>query len=70
MVADAAPSDLRGTAYGFFNLMSGLAMLVASILAGVVWDTFGAVFTFVTGACFCILSVVVINFKPKGRDVR
>ena len=35
MVADAAPADLRGTAYGFFNLMSGLAMLVASALAGV-----------------------------------
>ena len=38
MVADTAPADLRGTAYGFFNLVSGLAMLVASVLAGLLWD--------------------------------
>ena len=42
MVADTAPADLRGTAYGFFKLMSGLVMLVASGLAGFVWDQFGA----------------------------
>ena len=37
MVADTAPADLRGTAYGFFNLASGLAMLIASVLAGFLW---------------------------------
>ena len=57
MVADTAPSDLRGTAYGFFNLMSGLALLVASILAGFVWDQFGAATTFYTGAGFCLLAL-------------
>ncbi len=53
MVADTAPADLRGTAYGFFNLASGLAMLVASPLAGLLWDRLGAPFTFYTGALFC-----------------
>ena len=41
MVADAAPEDLRGTAFGFFNLVSGVA-LMASALAGLLWDQFGA----------------------------
>ena len=52
MVADTAPADLRGTAYGFFNLMSGLAMLVASGLAGFVWDRFGAAIPFILGLLF------------------
>lgn len=58
MVADVAPADLRGTAYGCFNLGSGLAMLVASVLAGFLWDRLGAAFTFYAGACFCLLAIV------------
>ena len=53
MVANRAPADLRGTAYGFFNVASGLAMLVASILAGFLWDRYGASVTFYAGALFC-----------------
>ena len=53
MVADTVPADLRGTAYGFFNLASGLAMLIASVLAGFLWDQLGASFTFYAGAMFC-----------------
>ena len=41
MVADTAPADLRGTAFGVFNLASGLAMLLASALAGLLWDQWG-----------------------------
>jgi MFS family permease len=50
MVADVAPADLRGTAYGCFNLACGLAMLIASILAGFLWDRLDASFTFYAGA--------------------
>ena len=53
MVADTAPADLRGTAFGFFNLVSGLAMLIASVVAGLLWDQLGASFTFYAGAAFC-----------------
>ncbi len=63
MVADAAPADLRGTAYGFFNLMSGLAMLLASVTAGLVWDGWGADFTFYAGAGFCLLALLVLGFR-------
>lgn len=57
MVADTAPADLRGTAYGFFNLVSGFALLAASILAGVLWDRMGASFTFYAGALFCVVAL-------------
>ena len=63
MVADTAPADLRGTAYGFFNLMSGLALLVASGLAGLVWDQFGAAYTFYAGAVFCVLALAALAWR-------
>jgi MFS family permease len=66
MVADAAPDDLRGTAFGFFNLVSGLAMLAASVLAGLLWDSFGSAFTFVAGAVFSALAIAAILFGPRG----
>jgi MFS family permease len=58
MVADVAPADLRGTAYGFFNLMSGLAMLLASVVAGGLWQRFGAPTTFGAGGLFCGLAML------------
>ena len=66
MVADTAPAELRGTAYGIFNLMSGVAMLVASGLAGLLWDELGAAFTFYAGAAFCVLALVVMAFRHQG----
>jgi MFS family permease len=65
MVAGTAPADLRGTAYGFFNLMSGLALLVASVVAGLLWDQLGAAFTFYAGAAFCLLSLFFLACKPN-----
>ena len=58
--SDAAPADLRGTAFGFFNLMSGLAMLLASTLAGVLWDQFGAPATFAAGALFSLAALALL----------
>jgi MFS family permease len=58
MVADTSPADLRGTAYGFFNLMSGVAMLVSSVVAGALWDGFGASITFFTGAGFAAITLL------------
>jgi MFS family permease len=65
MVADTAPADLRGTAYGFFNLVSGIAMLVASGLAGLIWDRLGAAFTFYTGGVFCIVALAALAWRPN-----
>lgn len=58
MVANVAPDDLRGTAYGFFNLISGLVLLPASLLAGFLWEQFGASYTFYAGALFCVVTLV------------
>jgi MFS family permease len=65
MVADTAPADLRGTAYGFFNLMSGLTMLVASVTAGVLWDKLGASFTFYAGAAFCVVTLLALLLRAS-----
>lgn len=54
MVASRSPAELRGTAFGFFNLASGVAMLIASVLAGFLWDRYGAPVTFYAGAAFAI----------------
>lgn len=60
MVTNAAPPDLRGTAFGFFNLVSGLAMLLASTLAGVLWDQLGAPVTFAAGAVFSLVALAML----------
>ena len=65
MVADAAPEELRGSAFGFFNLASGLAMLVASPLAGLLWDGWGAEFTFGAGTIFCVLALLAIQYAAR-----
>jgi MFS family permease len=67
MVADTAPADLRGTAYGFFNLVSGLAMLVASVVAGLLWDWLGASSTFLAGAGFGAVALAGIAIRRKSR---
>ncbi|MDP1774226.1 MAG: MFS transporter [Methylobacter sp.] len=70
MVADAAPADLRGTAYGFFNLISGIAMLAASSIAGLLWDQFGPSFTFYAGAVFCVAALAGLAWQPKPNSLK
>ena len=65
MVADTAPADLRGTAYGFFNLVSGFAMLIASGLAGLLWDQWGASYTFMAGIGFSVLALALLWLRPS-----
>jgi MFS family permease len=67
MVAGAAPQDLRGTAYGLFNLVAGIAMLAASALAGLLWDRYGASLTFIAGAVFSAMALAVILLRPWPR---
>ena len=64
MVAECAPADLRGTAFGVFNLASGLALLAASVLAGALWDGLGAAYTFGAGALICGLTLLVLLALP------
>ncbi|MGZ8992948.1 MAG: MFS transporter [Burkholderiaceae bacterium] len=70
MVAGAAPVDLRGTAFGFFNLVSGVALLVASAVAGLLWDLFGAPQTFIAGAAFGTVAMLAILVRATGQQPR
>ncbi|MFC5437806.1 MFS transporter [Rhodanobacter umsongensis] len=60
LVADAAPANLRGTAFGVFNLVSGLALLAASAVAGTLWDAFGSRATFLAGAGIATITVLAL----------
>jgi len=67
MVADTAPADLRGTAFGCFNLVSGVALLVASGVAGWLWDQGGGPVTFLAGAGFGAAALLARALRGAGR---
>ncbi len=69
LVADAAPADLRGTAFGVFNLASGIALLAASIIAGSLWTVLGPAMTFYAGAAFSCMALagLLINTQRNKR---
>lgn len=68
LVADTAPADLRGTAFGVFNLVSGVALLLASVIAGSLWSLFGAAATFIAGAAFAALAAMgLLLYRPNAR---
>jgi len=60
LVADCAPDNLRGTAFGVFNLINGIALLFASLVAGVLWQMLGASTTFYTGAAFAGIALLLL----------
>ena len=66
MVAHTAPPELRGTAFGMFNLMSGIALLLASAGAGVLWEVLGAASTFYAGAVICVLTLIGMRCMPSA----
>jgi MFS family permease len=67
MIAASSPANLRGTAFGFFNLVSGIALLIASVLAGLLWDRFGAAVTFYSGAAFALAAFMLFVFSRHAR---
>ncbi len=60
LVADAAPAELRGTAFGVLNLMIGLSALAASVIAGALWDLSGPKATFMAGAALALASMMAL----------
>lgn len=69
LVSDTAPSRLRGTAFGLFNLATGVTMLVASTLAGALWSARGASMTFLTGGGFAVVALVgVLVLLKENRQ--
>lgn len=67
MVADTAPEQLRGTAFGLFNLVGGGALLVASVVAGALWDAAGPAATFWAGAGFTVAALGGVLAMQRGQ---
>jgi MFS family permease len=68
LVADTAPVDLRGTAFGVFNFASGVGLLVSSIVAGALWDTVAPAASFIAGAVLAGLALVGLTiFRSVHR---
>jgi len=70
MVSHTCPADLRGTGFGCFNLVSGLALLPASVIAGWLWDAFGAAATFQVGATVGLAALGVLAAATRQRARR
>jgi MFS family permease len=70
IVADTAPAELLGTAFGIFNLASGVALLLASVIAGSLWKTFGPSATFLTGAVFAAVTAIGLLAAVRYRKPR
>jgi MFS family permease len=60
MIADVTPPEWKGTAFGLFNLASGVCVLLASLVAGGLWDRFGAAITFYTGAALSLSALMLL----------
>jgi MFS family permease len=70
MVADTAPARLRGTAFGLFNLVSGVALLAASVIAGWLWTSVGPAATFLAGAAFTVVALTGFLLLPRDGPAR
>ena len=70
LVADSAPHHLRATAFGFFNFASGAALLLASLIAGFLWEDIGPSATFVAGAAFTALGLLTLFVTRQANPLR
>jgi MFS family permease len=68
LVAATAPEDLRGSAFGIFNLVSGAALLIASVIAGALWQALGPSATFHAGAGFTAVALAgLVAYRARTR---
>ena len=70
LVADTVPAELRGTGFGIFNLVSGGALLLASVIAGALWNALGPAATFLAGAGFAVLSAIGLLAAAQRRKAK
>lgn len=70
LVAATAPSDLRGTAFGVFNLATGVVLLLASVVVGLLWSRLDPSATFLAGATFTAIAMVgLVLVNPERRPL-
>lgn len=64
-VADFAPTAMLGTAYGWFNLVTGFMLLPASLLFGALWQNWGTRPAFAFSACCALAASLLLKFWVK-----
>lgn len=67
LIAETAPPHLKGTAFGVFNLMTGLAVLVGNVIAGLLWDLHGSSGTFLAGAALSFTALPVLIWVSRRK---
>lgn len=68
LIAESAPSNLKGTAFGIFNLMTGAVVLIGNVLAGLLWDTYGSFGTFMVGAVLSAVALPTLTCISRWRS--
>lgn len=66
-VAEISPPELKGTMLGLHSTVTGIALLPASMIAGVLWNTFGAAVPFIFGAAMSLLAALILAFFMKSH---
>ena len=70
LIADSAPPDLKGTAFGVFNLITGAVVLIGNVLAGLLWDIYGSFGTFIAGASLSAVALPVLTLISRWRSAK
>ena len=68
-IAEISPSDLKGTMLGIHSTLVGIALLPASLIAGVLWDLFGAVVPFIFGSSLALLAAILLVFFMPNQSL-
>ena len=69
LVADTVPAELRGSAFGAFNLVTGISVLLASTIAGTLWTSIGPSATFLTGGAFAVAAAIGVAAYREPKSV-
>jgi MFS family permease len=67
LVSDVAPANLRGTSFGVLNFAIAIAVLPASLVAGLLWDGISPSAPFVFGGACALGAVAVLAFVRPTR---
>lgn len=67
LIADSAPQNLKGTAFGLFNLATGLTVILGNVSAGLLWETYGSSSTFLAGAVMAFASLATVPLLSAAR---
>ncbi len=68
-IAEIAPKELKGTMLGLHSTVVGIALLPASVIAGLLWNAFGPVVPFAFGASLSLAAALILAFglSPKAK---